>query len=138
MVEEGRWKRSRTRSGRNTDGKRRRPGGPGIRERHRLSGDLRRYLDGELTLSETAGQIAAATRRYARRQLTWLRKLRDAVIMDVQDRDPEDIAGEILSLALALAEADRVGVSDIDEAGQVAWVGQRLPGRRGVRPSRPL
>ena len=43
--------------------------------------------------------MAAATRRYARRQITWLRKLRDAVMIDVQDRSPGDIAREILGLA---------------------------------------
>ena len=47
--------------------------------------------------------MAAATRRYARRQLTWLRKLRDAVIIDVHDRDPEEIASEILRRAWLLA-----------------------------------
>jgi len=43
-------------------------------------------------------QVAAATRRYARRQLTWLSKLRDAVIIDVQGEDPGDVAREILSI----------------------------------------
>ena len=59
-----------------------------------------------LTLEETAVQMAAATRRYARRQLTWLRKVRDAVIIDVQDRDPEEIVREIPDLALARRTAE--------------------------------
>ncbi len=59
-----------------------RPGGPGIRSAIGYP-EICRYLDGQQTLEETIDQIAAATRRYARRQLTWLRKLRDAVIIDV-------------------------------------------------------
>jgi tRNA dimethylallyltransferase len=81
------------------------PGGSGI-----LSAigypEICRHLDGDLNLEQTAEQIAAATRRYARRQSTWLRKLGDAVIIDVQDRDPEEIAREILDLALAKRTAE--------------------------------
>ena len=50
-------------------------------------------------MDETAGRIAAATRRYARRQLTWLRKVEGAVIIDVQDRGARDVALEIAALA---------------------------------------
>jgi tRNA dimethylallyltransferase len=38
------------------------------------------------------------TRQYARRQLTWLRKLRGAHVIDVTGRAPEDVAAEIGSL----------------------------------------
>ena len=84
------------------------PGGLGIRSAIGY-GEICRHLDGEMTREQTAEQIAGATRRYARRQLTWLRKLSDAVIIDVQDRDPEEIAREILDLALAkrIAEESR-------------------------------
>jgi tRNA dimethylallyltransferase len=73
------------------------PGGPGVRSAIGYP-EICRHLDRELTREETAEQIAGATRRYARRQLTWLRKLKDAVIMNVQDRDPEEIAREIQDL----------------------------------------
>jgi len=76
------------------------PGGPGIRSAIGYD-EICRYLGGEISLQEGAAEMAAATRRYARRQLTWLRKVRDAVIIDVQDRDPEDIAREILDLGAA-------------------------------------
>jgi len=36
------------------------------------------------------------TRNYARRQLTWMRKLPDVLEIDVTERDPLDVAGEIL------------------------------------------
>ena len=81
------------------------PGGPGIRSAIGYR-EIWRHLDGELTREEASEQIAGATRRYARRQLTWLRKLKDAVIIDVQDRDPEQIADEILDLALAKRTAE--------------------------------
>jgi tRNA dimethylallyltransferase len=35
------------------------------------------------------------TRRYAKRQLTWMRKLPGARIVDVTDRSPEDVAAEL-------------------------------------------
>ena len=60
--------------------------------------EIERYLDGVQTLDETVAQIAAATRHYARRQLTWLRKLSDLVIIDVHDRRPGDLVEEILAL----------------------------------------
>lgn len=75
-----------------------RPGGAGIRSAIGYP-EVCRYLDGDQTLEETVTQVAAATRRYARRQLTWLRKLEDAVIIDAQDRDSSQVAEEILILA---------------------------------------
>lgn len=74
------------------------PGGPGIRSAIGYP-EICRYLAGEIGREEAAELMAAATRRYARRQITWLRKLRDAVMIDVQDRSPGDIAREILGLA---------------------------------------
>jgi tRNA dimethylallyltransferase len=81
------------------------PGGPGIRSAIGYP-EICRQIEGEISLEEATDQIAGATRRYARRQLTWLRKLRDAVIIDVQDRDPEEIAREILDLALTKRTAE--------------------------------
>ena len=48
-----------------------------------------------------AGDVAATkqrTRRYAKRQLTWLRKLPGAHLIDVTDRSPEDIAAELIAM----------------------------------------
>lgn len=61
--------------------------------------EICRYLDGLQSLEQTMQEVAAATRRYARRQETWLRKVRDAVMIDVQGRTAEEISEEILSLA---------------------------------------
>lgn len=82
------------------------PGGPGIRSAIGYS-EISRYLSDEISREEAAAEMAAATRRYARRQSTWLRKVRDAVMIDVQDRDPDDIVREILALARRIAEESR-------------------------------
>jgi tRNA dimethylallyltransferase len=45
-----------------------------------------------------AGDVEAmrtATRRYAKRQLTWLRKLPDAHLIDATGRTPQDVAAVI-------------------------------------------
>lgn len=63
--------------------------------------EIARYVRGEQGFDETVAQVATATRHYARRQLTWLRKLSDAVIIDVQDRAPAEVADRILALALS-------------------------------------
>lgn len=75
-----------------------RPNGAGIRSAIGYR-EIWRYIEGAATLEETVAEVQAATRRYARRQLTWLRKLEDAVIIDVQDRSPEEVAEQILALA---------------------------------------
>ncbi|MEA2292834.1 MAG: tRNA dimethylallyltransferase [Solirubrobacteraceae bacterium] len=49
----------------------------------------------QLLAGDVAG-MKTATRRYARRQLTWLRKLPGVQLLDVTDRAPDDVAGEIL------------------------------------------
>jgi tRNA dimethylallyltransferase len=44
------------------------------------------------------------TRRYAKRQLTWLRKLPGTLQLDVTGREPDDVAREI-EAALGAREA---------------------------------
>jgi tRNA dimethylallyltransferase len=41
----------------------------------------------------------AATRRFARRQQTWMRKLAGVHVIDVTDRDPHAVALEVLARA---------------------------------------
>ena len=76
------------------------PGSGGIRSAIGYP-EICRYLDGQQTRDETVIQVAAATRRYARRQLTWLRKLGGAVIIDAHERGPGEVAEEVLALALS-------------------------------------
>lgn len=56
----------------------------------------RKALGFEELLSDDPGAMARRTRRYARRQLTWLRKLADVETVDLTDRAPEDVAAELL------------------------------------------
>ncbi len=63
--------------------------------------EISAYLDGDATREQTVDRLAAATRRYARRQLTWMRKVPDAVIIDASSRAAADIAADVLILARA-------------------------------------
>lgn len=45
-------------------------------------------------------ELKQHTRAYARRQLTWMRKLPNATIVDVTTREPHDVAREILDSAV--------------------------------------
>lgn len=74
------------------------PGGAGIRSAIGYR-EVCLHLDGHLTAEAAAASIAAATRGYARRQITWLRKVEGAVIIDVGERSPRDIVQEIAALA---------------------------------------
>ena len=58
--------------------------------------EISAYLDGDATREQTVDRLAAATRRYARRQLTWMRKVPDAVIIDASSRTTADIAADVL------------------------------------------
>jgi tRNA dimethylallyltransferase len=78
-----------------------RAGGPGICSAIGY-GAILSLLQGELDLAGAVEEIERATRRYARRQLTWLRKVGDAVMIDVRELDPEEVAGKILGLAGSL------------------------------------
>jgi tRNA dimethylallyltransferase len=59
--------------------------------------EIHRHLAGQATLPEVEERLAASTRRYARAQLTWLRKLEDAVIMDASS-GPDETAARIVAL----------------------------------------
>jgi len=60
--------------------------------------ELKGFLEGELSRAEAVERLAAATRRYARRQLTWMRRMEGAVIMNASGRESGQVAGEILDL----------------------------------------
>lgn len=58
------------------------------------------YLRGEESLADAADRIKQNTRRYAKRQMTWFRRYKDAVVIHPDDgekmRDFEDIVAEAL------------------------------------------
>ena len=48
-------------------------------------------------LADDLDTMKANTRRFAKRQLTWMRKLAGIDLVDVTDRTPADVAGELLT-----------------------------------------
>jgi tRNA dimethylallyltransferase len=59
----------------------------------------RKALGYEELLQGDVERMKRRTRNYARRQLTWMRKLAGVREIDVSGRDPAAIAGEILDCA---------------------------------------
>ncbi|GAB4246804.1 MAG: tRNA (adenosine(37)-N6)-dimethylallyltransferase MiaA [Thermoleophilia bacterium] len=66
-----------------------------------------RFLQGELDEEQLVERLAAAHRRYARAQLTWLRKLEDVVIMDPSAKPVETLAQEVLMRAEEKADREK-------------------------------
>ena len=60
----------------------------------------RRALGFEQLLAGDVEQMRRQTRQYARRQLTWMRKLPEIDVIDVTGRDAGDVAAELLVLWL--------------------------------------
>ena len=58
----------------------------------------RQALGFEALLRGDVEAMKAQTRRYAKRQLTWMRKLSGAHVVDVTDRDPAGVAAELHAL----------------------------------------
>jgi tRNA dimethylallyltransferase len=55
----------------------------------------RKALGFEELLAGDVEAMRARTRRYAKRQLTWMRKLPAVRTLDVTGRDPADVAAEL-------------------------------------------
>jgi tRNA dimethylallyltransferase len=63
------------------------------------SGTARKALGFEELLSGDIEGMKRRTRNYARRQLTWMRKLSGVHLIDVTARSPEDVAEEIAAMS---------------------------------------
>jgi tRNA dimethylallyltransferase len=61
----------------------------------------RKALGFEELLAGDVEAMKRRTRNYARRQLTWMRKLAAVHMIDTTDRTPADVAGEVVALWLA-------------------------------------
>jgi tRNA dimethylallyltransferase len=59
------------------------------------SATARKALGFQELLAGDAEAMKRNTRRYAKRQLTWMRKLPNVHLIDVTDRGPEDVAAEL-------------------------------------------
>lgn len=65
------------------------------------------YIDGHLSLEEAKEKIKLETRHFAKRQLTWFRKEREAVFLDVSEPDFRERAVSIICSKTGLAEKFR-------------------------------
>jgi tRNA dimethylallyltransferase len=61
----------------------------------RASTTARAALGFQELLTDDIDAMKTRTRRYAKRQLTWLRKLPEAHLIDTTERTPEDVAADI-------------------------------------------
>jgi tRNA dimethylallyltransferase len=68
------------------------------------SATVRKALGFQELLAGDVEAMQRSTRRYARRQLTWMRKLPDVLLLDTTERSPEQVAAE-LHAALRAREA---------------------------------
>jgi tRNA dimethylallyltransferase len=59
------------------------------------SATARRALGFEELLRGDVDAMKVRTRRYAKRQLTWMRKLPGVRVLDVTGREPADVAAEL-------------------------------------------
>ncbi|MEA5051432.1 MAG: tRNA (adenosine(37)-N6)-dimethylallyltransferase MiaA [Oscillospiraceae bacterium] len=62
------------------------------------------YFSGEQTLEECADALRQASRRYAKRQLTWFRRVRGAVWYEAADKMPQALAQELADGFRRIAE----------------------------------
>jgi tRNA dimethylallyltransferase len=62
------------------------------------SATARRALGFEDLLAGDVAAMKTKTRRYAKRQVTWLRKLPGAHLIDTTNRSPEDVASELIAM----------------------------------------
>jgi len=58
--------------------------------------EISEYLDGGISIEEAADILKRKSRRYAKRQLTWMRKMPDVVRIDVAGRPPRAVARSII------------------------------------------
>lgn len=49
------------------------------------------YLDGDISLNQAISDVKKNSRRYAKRQLTWFRRERNANFIDIEDNETQDI-----------------------------------------------
>jgi tRNA dimethylallyltransferase len=53
------------------------------------------FIAGEILLDDAVARTKSRTRRYVKRQLTWMRKLTDAGIIPTLERSPDEVANDI-------------------------------------------
>ena len=70
--------------------------------------EIAAYLEGEYTLEEAVYKIKRDTRHFAKRQLTWFRREKEAIFFNKDEYDSkEQIVKEILKGAINCSEMER-------------------------------
>ncbi len=59
------------------------------------------HLEGRMSLKEAAGEIKRATRRYAKRQMTWFRREPGVVWLDAAAHGPQELADQVAACMAA-------------------------------------
>jgi len=59
--------------------------------------ETKQYLDGDITKQELIEKIKMETRRYAKRQITWFKRIEKAIWLNMEDK-MEDNIGKILEV----------------------------------------
>jgi tRNA dimethylallyltransferase len=72
------------------------------------------FLEGDCSQADAVAATQARTRRYVRRQLTWMRKLQPATIATT-GRSPDDVAQELLRRLQRAGEPGGQGASSADD-----------------------
>ena len=58
---------------------------------------MKEYLDGNLTKDEMIEKIKQESRRYAKRQITWFKRYKDATWLDGENKNNEQIVLDEIS-----------------------------------------
>ena len=69
--------------------------------------ELAAYLRGECSLDTAAEEIKKATRNYAKRQLTWLRRSEgEQHLLSIDQKSTEDLSNEVKALILPFLQVE--------------------------------
>ncbi|MCX8094635.1 MAG: tRNA (adenosine(37)-N6)-dimethylallyltransferase MiaA [Caldisericia bacterium] len=60
--------------------------------------EILKYLKGEITLDNCKKEIIKKTKEYARKQIIWLKKEKDIIFINIQDKDIERVVKDILEI----------------------------------------
>lgn len=60
--------------------------------------EVLRYLKGEISFEECKREIIKKTKEYARKQIIWLRKEKDIIFIDVNNKSSDEVSDEILGI----------------------------------------
>ncbi|MDI6861258.1 MAG: tRNA (adenosine(37)-N6)-dimethylallyltransferase MiaA [Caldisericia bacterium] len=60
--------------------------------------EVLKYLKGEINITTCKNEIIKKTKEYARKQIIWLRKEKDIIFINIENKDSEKVVDEILEI----------------------------------------